>query len=64
MRGHTDAFEPADLPLIEKYCARLGGWTGDHGKPGPAVMLAGCLEIRSAKRALAVMGDKADAQIR
>ena len=60
MRGHTDAFEPADLPLIEKYCARLDGRTGYYGKPGPAVMLAGRLEIQSAKRALAVMGGKAE----
>ena len=86
LRPCTDAFEPGDLPLIEKYCARLegrtarqknphprgslayaawvcarlGGWTGYYGKPGPVVMLAGWLEIQSAKRALAVMGGKAD----
>lgn len=33
-------------------CARLGGWTGYYGKPGPVVMLQGWLEIQTAKRAL------------
>jgi len=31
-------------------CARLGGWTGDYGKPGPVVMLAGWLEFQARKR--------------
>lgn len=29
--------------------ARLGGWTGYYGKPGPAVMLAGWLHFQAAK---------------
>ncbi len=33
-------------------CARLGGWTGYYGKPGPVVMLQGWLEIQTAKRAV------------
>jgi hypothetical protein len=33
-------------------CARLGGWTGYYGKPGPVVMLNGWLEIQAAKRAI------------
>lgn len=33
-------------------CARLGGWTGYYGKPGPLVMLQGWLEIQTAKRAI------------
>jgi hypothetical protein len=36
-------------------CARLGGWTGYYGKPGPAVMLDGWLEIQAAKRAITVL---------
>jgi hypothetical protein len=31
-------------------CARLGGWTGYYGKPGPIVMLAGWLEFQARKR--------------
>jgi hypothetical protein len=31
-------------------CARLGGWTGYYGKPGPIVMLQGWLEFQAMKR--------------
>jgi hypothetical protein len=31
-------------------CARLGGWTGYYGKPGPIVMLEGWLEFQAMKR--------------
>lgn len=31
-------------------CARLGGWTGYYGKPGPIVMLEGWLEFQARKR--------------
>jgi len=37
-------------------CARLGGWTGYYGKPGPLVMLNGWLEIQAAKRAIQTLG--------
>ena len=37
-------------------CARLGGWTGYYGKPGPVVMLNGWLEIQAAKRAVQTLG--------
>ncbi|MEG3144607.1 hypothetical protein U1839_08060, partial [Sphingomonas sp. RT2P30] len=37
-------------------CARLGGWTGYYGKPGPVVMLNGWLEIQAAKRAIQTLG--------
>lgn len=30
-------------------CARLGGWTGYYGKPGPAVMLSGWLRFQDTK---------------
>jgi Transposase DDE domain len=36
-------------------CARLGGWTGYYGKPGPVVMLHGWIEFQAAKRGLAAM---------
>lgn len=41
-------------------CARLGGWTGYYGKPGPVVMLQGWLEIQAAKRAVDTLGYKRD----
>jgi hypothetical protein len=41
-------------------CARLGGWTGYYGKPGPLVMLQGWLEIQTAKRAIAILGPNHD----
>jgi hypothetical protein len=41
-------------------CARLGGWTGYYGKPGPLVMLNGWIEFQAAKRALAMFSTKAD----
>jgi hypothetical protein len=31
-------------------CARLGGWTGYYGKPGPIVMFEGWLEFQARKR--------------
>jgi hypothetical protein len=31
-------------------CARLGGWTGYYGKPGPLVMLEGWLYFQAAKQ--------------
>lgn len=39
-------------------CARLGGWTGYYGKPGPVVMLQGWLEIQAAKRTCQILGCK------
>lgn len=36
-------------------CARLGGWTGYYGKPGPVVMLNGWLDFQAAKRAAAIL---------
>jgi hypothetical protein len=33
-------------------CARLGGWTGYYGKPGPIVMLHGWLDFQAAKRGI------------
>jgi len=36
-------------------CARLGGWTGYYGKPGPIVMLNGWLKFQTAKRAIKLL---------
>lgn len=35
-------------------CARLGGWTGYYGKPGPIVMLEGWLYFQAAKAGAAL----------
>jgi hypothetical protein len=39
-------------------CARLGGWTGYYGKPGPIVMLEGWLEFQAMKRGLLMLGPR------
>lgn len=36
-------------------CARLGGWTGYYGKPGPVVMLRGWLQFQAMKRGVALL---------
>ena len=38
-------------------CARLGGWTGYYGKPGPTVMLAGWLHFQAAKDGVTTLAD-------
>jgi Transposase DDE domain len=38
------------LAYASWVCARLGGWTGYYGKPGPIVMLEGWFEFQAAKR--------------
>jgi hypothetical protein len=74
-RPLDDAFDPADLPALERVCkslegktekqknphpkgslayaawvcARLGGWTGYYGKPGPIVMLYGLTRFHDIK---------------
>jgi hypothetical protein len=35
-------------------CARLGGWTGYYGKPGPIVMLNGWQQVQAGKAAIRV----------
>ena len=39
-------------------CARLGGWTGYYGKPGPIVMLEGWLYFQAAKHGAALIGNQ------
>jgi hypothetical protein len=46
----------SSLAYAAWVCARLGGWTGYYGKPGPVVMLQGWLEIQSAKRTISTLG--------
>ena len=36
-------------------CARLGGWTGYYGKPGPLVMLHGWQDFQAAKRGVQLL---------
>jgi hypothetical protein len=38
--------------------ARLGGWTGYYGKPGPTAMLEGWLDFQAAKRGVAVISSQ------
>jgi len=38
---------PASLAHAAWVCARLGGWTGYYGKPGPIVTLNGLLRFRA-----------------
>lgn len=40
---------PDSLAYAAWVCARLGGWTGYYGKPGPIVMLNGWLYFQAAK---------------
>jgi len=41
-------------------CARLGGWTGYYGKPGPVVMLEGWLYFQAAKHGAALVSNHRD----
>ena len=50
----------ASLAYAAWVCARLGGWTGYYGKPGPVVMLQGWLEFQAAKRGVALLAEKTD----
>lgn len=44
------------LAFATWVCARLGGWTGYYGKPGPVVLLQGWLELQTAKRTIRKLG--------
>ena len=45
------------LAYVAWVCARLGGWTGYYGKPGPVVMLDGWIQLQTAKLTLAAMAN-------
>lgn len=49
---------PSSLAYAAWVCARLGGWTGYYGKPGPVVMLNGWLEFQAAKRAAILLANQ------
>jgi hypothetical protein len=38
---------PDSLAYVAWVCARLGGWTGYYGKPGPIVMLNGLRQLKA-----------------
>ena len=38
------------LSSLISVCARLGGWTGYYGKPGPKVMRIGLADFRAIKQ--------------
>jgi hypothetical protein len=48
------------LAYASWVCARLGGWTGYYGKPGPIVMLEGWQQFQAAKRGVALLIDALD----
>ena len=46
---------PGSLAYAAWVCARLGGWTGYYGKPGPITILNGWIEFQTAKRATRIL---------
>ncbi|HEY5209579.1 MAG TPA: IS4 family transposase [Stellaceae bacterium] len=48
---------PGSLAFISWICARLGGWTGYYGKPGPIVLLNGHLQLKTMLKAWALLRD-------
>lgn len=44
-----DPHPTGSLAFAVWVCARVGGWTGYYGKPGPAVTLRGWLSFHAAK---------------
>ncbi len=48
------------LAYAALVCARLGGWTGYYGKPGPIVVLEGWLDFQAAERGVAVITSRTD----
>ena len=46
------------LAYASWVCARLGGWTGYYGKPGPVVILNGWLEFHTAKRGIKLLNQQ------
>ena len=39
--------QPASLAFLTWVCARLGGWTGYYGKPGPIVLIRGFVRLQT-----------------
>ena len=42
------------LAFASRVCARLGGWTGYYGKPGPIVILRGWIEFQTLKHGVSL----------
>ena len=59
LEGKTDRQKnkhpKGSLAYASWVCARLGGWTGYYGKPGPIVMLNGWFQFQAAKRGVNAM---------
>ena len=45
------------LAFAAWVCARLGGWTGYYGKPGPVVMLRGRYQFRAIQLGYGIAGN-------
>ena len=45
------------LAFAAWVCARLGGWTGYYGKPGPVVMLRGLYQFRAIQLGYEIPGN-------
>ena len=63
LEGKTDRQKnphpKGSLAFAAWVCARLGGWTGYYGKPGPIVMLSGWVYFQAAKQgAILAIGSK------
>lgn len=60
LEGKTDRQKnphpKGSLAYATWVCARLGGWTGYYGKPGPIVLLNGWLELQTVKHAILKLG--------
>lgn len=50
----TNPHPHGSLAYAAWVCARLGGWTGYYGKPGPIVILQGWLYFQAAKHGAAI----------
>lgn len=48
---------PGSLAFAAWVFARLGGWTGYYGKPGPVVILQGLLRFNDIKQGYALLSD-------
>jgi len=56
-KKQTNPHPKGSLAFAAWVCARLGGWTGYHGKPGPVVMLHGLYPFRAVQRGYRVNHD-------
>ena len=61
LEGKTDKQKnphpKGSLAFAAWVCARLGGWTGYYGKPGPVVMLHGLYQFRAIQRGYRIKHD-------